>query len=47
MRKFYVAIRDSADYTVEANTPQEAVEKVLDWWSERIPDIIHVEEEEE
>ena len=47
MPKFYVSLRDSTDYTVEANTPEEAIEMALEWWSERMPDIIHVEEEEE
>ena len=46
MPKFYLDIRDSVEYTIEANTPEEAIEIALEWWSERTPDIIHVEEEE-
>ena len=47
MPKFYLDIRDSVEYTIEANTPEEAIEIALEWWGERTPDIIHVEEEEE
>lgn len=47
MPKFYLDIRDSAEYTVEANTPEEAIEIALEWWSERTPDVVAVEEPEE
>ena len=43
--KFQVSFKDSVDYIVEANTPEEAIEIALEWWDERIPHITVVEED--
>ena len=45
--KFQVSFKDSADYIVEANTPEEAIEIASEWWVERIPSIVVFEEKEE
>ena len=46
MKKFYVMIRDSVDYEIEAETEEQAIEKALDYWAEREPDIFVDDEEE-
>lgn len=46
MKKFYVMIRDSADYEVEAETEEQAIEIALDYWAERDPDIFVDNDEE-
>ena len=46
MKKFYVMIRDSVDYEVEAETESDAIEKALEWWTERWPDIFVDDDEE-
>lgn len=43
--KFQVSFEDSADYIVEANTPEEAIEIASEWWVERIPCITVIEED--
>ena len=43
--KFQVSFKDSVDYIVEANTPEEAIKIALEWWDERIPYITVVEED--
>ena len=47
MKKFYIMIRDSADYEVEAETEDEAIEKALRYWDEREPDVFVDNDEEE
>lgn len=39
MKKFYVTMTSTAEYTVEAETEEEAIEMAYDWFSEREPDI--------
>ena len=39
MKKFYVMIRDSADYEIEAETEEQAIETAYQYWLERDPDI--------
>lgn len=46
MKKFYVMIRDSVDYEIEAETEEDAIEKALDYWAEREPEF-YVDDEEE
>ena len=46
MKKFYVMIRDSADYEIEAETEEDAIEKAYEWWTQRDPDIFVDDEEE-
>lgn len=46
MKKFYVMIRDSVDYEVEAETEEDAIESALEWWAERNPDIFVDNDEE-
>lgn len=48
MPKFEVILRDSVCYcSIEADTKQEAIEKALDWWLEREPEIVSVIKEED
>ena len=46
MKKFYVMIRDSADYEIEAETEEQAIERALDYWAERKPDVFVDDDEE-
>lgn len=46
MKKFYVMIRDSADYEIEAETEERAIEIAYNYWVERDPDI-YVDSKEE
>lgn len=46
MPKWSIDIRDEAIYFIEAETKEEAVEKALDFWIEREPDIYAEELEE-
>ena len=46
MKKFYIMIRDSVDYEIEAETEDEAIDKALEYWAEREPEF-YVDGEEE
>ena len=46
MKKFYVMVRDSVDYEIEAETEEQAVEKAYEYWLEREPDIFVDDEQE-
>ena len=46
MKKFYVMIRDSVDYEIEAETEEQAIERAYEWWAEREPDIFVDNDEE-
>ena len=46
MAKFYVMVRDSADYEIEAENEEQAVEKAYEYWLQREPDIFVDSEEE-
>lgn len=46
MKKFYIMVRDSADYEIVAETEDEAIEKAIDYWAGRDPDIFVDAEEE-
>ena len=46
MAKYYVMVRDSVDYEIEAETEEQAIEIALDYWVERNPDIFVDDEEE-
>ena len=39
MKKWYIYLRDATAYPIEAKTKEEAIEKALDFWIEREPDI--------
>ena len=46
--KWNIGIRDDVEYpNIEADTKEEAVEIALDWWAERMPQILWVDKEEE
>ena len=48
MPKFEVVLRDSVCYcSIEADTKQEAIEKALGWWLERVPEIVSATKEED
>lgn len=48
MRKWTITVLDSEIYKdVEAETEKEAIEKILELWAERIPEIAIEEEKEE
>ena len=46
MAKFYVMVRDSADYEIEAENEEMAIEIAYEYWLEREPDIFIDSEEE-
>lgn len=46
MKKFYVMVRDSVDYEIEAETEEQAIEKAYEYWLEREPDIFVDDETE-
>ena len=46
MAKYYVMVRDSADYTIEAENEEQAVERAYEYWLQREPDIFVDEEVE-
>ena len=46
MKKFYVMIRDSVDYEIEAETEEDAIEIALEAWGEREPDVFVDTDEE-
>ena len=46
MKKFYVMIRDSVDYEIEAETEEDAIETAIQNWYERNPDIFVDDETE-
>ena len=46
MAKYYVMVRDSADYEIEAENEEQAVEIAYEYWLEREPDIFVDSEEE-
>ena len=40
MDKFTISIKDACVYPlIEADTQEEAIEKALEWWNERMPNI--------
>lgn len=43
MKEWIVDIKDNTFYVIKADTREEAIEKALDFWIERNPDI-YVEE---
>ena len=45
MKKFYVMVRDSVDYEIEAETEEQAIEQAYQYWTERDPDILVDDEE--
>lgn len=47
MKKWSIDIKDETNYIIEAETQEEAVEKALDFWIEREPDIYAEEIEED
>ena len=48
MKKFYVMIRDSHDYEIEAETEEDAIEVALEEWRDSDPDIfVDIDEESE
>lgn len=46
MKKFYVMIRDSVDYEIEAETEEDAIDQAYEYWMQREPDIFVDNEEE-
>lgn len=47
MKKFNISLKDFVQYEqIEANTKEEAIHQALEWWIERIPQMI-IEESED
>ena len=46
MAKYYVMVRDSVDYEIEAETEEQAVDIAFEYWLNREPDIFVDNKEE-
>lgn len=44
MKKWDICLRDVTEYEIEAETKEEAVEIALDYWVERLPEILWCDE---
>lgn len=44
MVKWDICLRDVTEYEIEAETKEEAIEIALDYWSERLPEILWCDE---
>lgn len=48
MKRYFVEITDAVEYEVEARDQNEAINRALQWWDERMPNIeVSVMEEDE
>lgn len=48
MKRYFIEITDAVEYEVEARDQIEAINRALQWWDERMPNIqVSVMEEDE
>ena len=48
MERYFIEITDAVEYEVEARDQNEAINRTLQWWDERMPNIkVSVMEEDE